>query len=272
MPSFLHQQKKILIVNPDEDAQLQLSSSLASFYQVSVAECGLEALNFLKENNMDLIISSFSQPKLDGLRLLHRIRSTPALELTPYLLLLEPSQKQLIFSALNAGVDQYMIHPFNIRLLIAWVRNIINNFDRRKKAFSTGFTSPQPADSSDADPLDSTSDYRSSWLQSLHEVTQVELHNSKLTVSYLAHKLAISERTLRSRIKAYTGLSPQQFILEERLRKARILFEEGTYSTITEVMYAVGMRSNSYFARVFREYVGVNPSEYVPSTKNRNIG
>ncbi|WP_421800414.1 helix-turn-helix domain-containing protein [Haliscomenobacter sp.] len=272
MPAIHSHAKKILIVNSDENTQLQLFSSLTLFYQVSVVECGLDALNFLKDNNVDLIISSFSLPQLDGLQLLRMIRSTPTLELTPFLLLLEPSQKQFGLNALNAGVDHYMIQPFNLHLLVAWVRNIINNFERRKKAFSTGFSSPQSARILVADSLDTAaSNYRSSWLQSLHEVIQAELQNSKLTVTYLAHKLAVSERTLRNRIKTYTGLSPQQFILEERLRKARILFEEGTYSTITEVMYAVGMRSNSYFARVFREYFGVNPSEYVPYLKNKNF-
>lgn len=271
MAVLLNHAKNVLIVNSDENTRLQLSSCLALFYQVSVVECSLEALNFLKGNNVDLIISGLSLPQLDGLQLLRMIRSTPTLELIPFLLLLEPSQKQFGLTALNAGVDHYMIQPFNHPLLIAWVRNIINNFERRKKAFSTGFYSPQPARISEADSLDTTLNYRSSWLQSLQQVTQAELQNSKLTVSYLAHKMAVSERTLRNRIKTYTGLSPQQFILEERLRKASILFEESTYSTITEVMYAVGMRSNSYFARVFREYVGVNPSEYVPYLKNKKF-
>jgi AraC-like DNA-binding protein len=66
---------------------------------------------------------------------------------------------------------------------------------------------------------------------------------------------------LYNKIKAYTGLSPNQYLIEVRLLKARQLLETKAYQTAAEVCFVVGFKSPPYFSRIFKNRFGKLPSE-----------
>lgn len=83
-----------------------------------------------------------------------------------------------------------------------------------------------------------------------------------LSVEQLASAVAVSRSTLYRRLKEQVGASPSQFMQKVRVEHgARLLREEE--GTISEVAYAVGFDTLSYFSRQFREHFGQSPSEYV---------
>lgn len=71
----------------------------------------------------------------------------------------------------------------------------------------------------------------------------------------------LSERQLRRKLKQCTGLSPNQYLREIKLQKAFRLLEDRTYSTVSEVCYAVGLSTPKYFTKIFVERFGKLPTE-----------
>ena len=63
------------------------------------------------------------------------------------------------------------------------------------------------------------------------------------------------------KVKELTGMSPNKYLQEARMRRAGELLLEGEY-TISEVSYKVGIQDPSYFNKVFKAHFGVVPSKY----------
>ena len=72
----------------------------------------------------------------------------------------------------------------------------------------------------------------------------------------------VSRRNLHYKIKAYTGLTPNQYIIETRLIRAKYLLEAKIYRTVAEVCYSVGMKNTQHFSKLIKERFGKSPSEY----------
>jgi AraC-like DNA-binding protein len=99
------------------------------------------------------------------------------------------------------------------------------------------------------------------FVRTVREAIEEHLADPDLDVDRLADAVAVSRSTLYRRLKDEIGTPPSEFIRQVRLEHgARLLREEK--GTVSEVAYAVGFSSLSYFSRSFREHVGQSPSEY----------
>lgn len=94
-------------------------------------------------------------------------------------------------------------------------------------------------------------------------IAQVEknLSNDQYTVEELSRDLCMSRMTFYRKIQSLTGQKPTEFIRTIRLRHAAELLREGKL-TVTEVSYATGFSSISYFSRSFRTMYGVPPTQF----------
>ena len=75
----------------------------------------------------------------------------------------------------------------------------------------------------------------------------------------------MSKRQLERKLKDLTGHSPAEFIRRMRLTQAQTFLQDGTYTTVAEVAYAVGFRNVKYFSRLFLQQFGTYPSDLLPS-------
>src|SRR5687768_11299785 len=71
----------------------------------------------------------------------------------------------------------------------------------------------------------------------------------------------ISSSRLRHIFKSELGLSPIQYIRQQRMRKAKELLET-TYLNIKEIMIRVGVNDESHFVRDFKKVYGLSPTQY----------
>jgi transcriptional regulator GlxA family with amidase domain len=99
------------------------------------------------------------------------------------------------------------------------------------------------------------------WLQ--QAIAQVEAHlgDDGYSVEQLASDLCMSRMTFYRKIQSATGQKPTEFIRTIRLRRAAELLREGRM-TVTEVSYATGFSSVSYFSRCFRAMFGAAPTNF----------
>ena len=63
-------------------------------------------------------------------------------------------------------------------------------------------------------------------------------------------------------------MTPNQYIQEIRLNKAKVMLEEGEVRTVKEVAFAVGMKRPGYFSKLFKERFGILPSAYFRDLQN----
>lgn len=81
------------------------------------ADNGQDALDKAIGQPLDLIISDFNMPDMDGLGLLRAIRGHQAIRKLPFILLTGRGDRELVVKAAQAGVNNYLVKPFNDAIL-----------------------------------------------------------------------------------------------------------------------------------------------------------
>ncbi|HYY25027.1 MAG TPA: response regulator [Candidatus Udaeobacter sp.] len=81
------------------------------------AENGSTALDELRKKKADLVVSDWNMPVMNGLDLLRAIRQDNDLKSTPVLMVTAEAKKENIVEALQAGVSNYIVKPFNAKTL-----------------------------------------------------------------------------------------------------------------------------------------------------------
>lgn len=99
------------------------------------------------------------------------------------------------------------------------------------------------------------------WLQQAIDYVEKNIADEHYSVEQLSNDLCMSRMTLYRKIQSATGQKPTEFIRTIRLRRAAELLREGRL-TITEISYATGFSSISYFSRCFRTMYGVAPTQF----------
>lgn len=82
-----------------------------------------------------------------------------------------------------------------------------------------------------------------------------------ITMSDLARKVAVTDRTLLRRLGAATGQTPLGYLQAVRLQAARALLEAGDM-TVQSIATQVGYSDTSSFSRLFRQSMGLSPGAY----------
>ena len=86
------------------------------------------------------------------------------------------------------------------------------------------------------------------------------------SVSEIAKSFGVSERYFRKIFTEHTGLSPSQFIIELRLRRAKSMLS-CTDKSITEIAFSCGFYDGCHLTRIFKKYEGITPKEYRKKTR-----
>ena len=81
------------------------------------AEDGVIAFDSLKTQKADLVVSDWSMPNMTGIELLVKIRADEGLKDIPVLMVTAESKKENIMQAVQAGVNNYIVKPFNSQTL-----------------------------------------------------------------------------------------------------------------------------------------------------------
>ena len=112
--------KRILIVDDERQILRMLRMALQSNgYEVTSAGNGVEALEKMKEQPPDLVITDLAMPGMNGVELTHAIRQGGE---TPVIVLSVRDSEAMKVRALDQGADDYVTKPFNMPELLARVR------------------------------------------------------------------------------------------------------------------------------------------------------
>ncbi len=105
--------RKILIVDDEEVIRKFLKINLTNWgYEVQEATDGVEAINYLKSGDFDLLICDIVMPNKDGWEVLREVRSDPRTREMPVIFLTAKSEDTDMFKGYDMGANYYMTKPF----------------------------------------------------------------------------------------------------------------------------------------------------------------
>ena len=243
----------ILLVDDHQDILDFITDDLIDFYEVFQAKDGIQALQLLKQNPIDLIVSDLMMPKMDGFEFCSIVKKDNILKHIPFILLTAKNSLQAKIEGLEYGADAYIDKPFSPSFLQAQIKSLLKNRQLVKEHYSLNNTSETL--------ISSELSVEEEFLESLNQLILKHIDNTSLSVDFLADKLNISRPTLYRRIKHSTNLSPNELINKVRLTKASELLNQGKFK-VYEVSSEVGFGSVSHFIRNFHKYFGVSPKEW----------
>lgn len=264
--SVLTNKAHVLVVEDHPQLQKSLIDILKKHYRVSSATHGLTAFKMLQgDPSIQLILSDAMMPLMDGFQLLQKVRQDPKLKAKPFILLTALSDNEERLNGLRLGVDAYLTKPFDNKELLVRMKNLLNQQQERSKFISTlqaEIPHPKDQQKTEANYQDpALESFDEAWLKELEKAVHSLLADPKLKVAYIADQLHISERTLFNKVKAYTGLSPSEYLRKSRLNQAKALLQARHYPTVKEVAYAVGFLDTKNFAVLYKKEFVRNPKE-----------
>lgn len=119
--------KKILLAEDEEILRMLIVDTFEEMdYQVDEAEDGQEALDYIVENDYDLIILDYMMPVFTGLEVIEKIRHNDEKKYTKILMLSAKNQQFEQEKVLNAGANYFMSKPFSPSQLLEKVEDIFN--------------------------------------------------------------------------------------------------------------------------------------------------
>jgi two-component system chemotaxis response regulator CheY len=95
------------------------------YQNVTEAEDGVVALEELRSQKIDFIISDWNMPNMTGIELLRAVRADSELSSLPFLMVTAESLKQNVVEAVKAGVSNYIVKPFTAEVLSEKIEKII---------------------------------------------------------------------------------------------------------------------------------------------------
>ena len=246
----------LLLVEDNEELLFLMEKILSKHYHVLIAKDGLEALNVIKDNEIDIIISDVMMPEMDGLEFCRTLKSNLETSHIPIILLTAKNTVEDRIECYNAGADGYISKPFELKILEAR----INNFIMHKKNKQEEFRSNVEVNIDSLEP----SSLDKEFLDKVISVIKSNMSEGDFDVVQLADALAVSKSSLYRKMKIATGLSPIEFIRNIRLKHGSQLLKDKSIS-VAEVAYECGFSNPKYFATCFKEEFGVTPKEYQKS-------
>jgi CheY-like chemotaxis protein len=127
----------VLIVEDNKELNNLIAENLAGKYHVLTAVNGVKALEIVRENEIDLIVSDVMMPEMDGLTFCKMIKNDVATSHINMLMLTAKNSTEDRIDCYNAGADAYIAKPFELSVLKARVKNLLGKRKQKTESFKT---------------------------------------------------------------------------------------------------------------------------------------
>lgn len=250
---------KILIVEDNPDLRSFISESLASEFELELAENGEQGLKKAQENIPDLILSDILMPKMDGYELANAIRSEQATSHIPIILLTAKGDDLSRMKGWEEQVDDYLTKPFKLKELKLRINRLLTIRDILRKKHTSELHNKLATKNQQAISFQSKRDLE--FFNRFEAVIEKHYQNEHFSRPEAASELAMSVRQLNRKLAALVDYNFAEYLRKYRLQKSRELLLSGRQ--ITEVAYDVGFNSPSYFSNCFKAEFNKTPKRYV---------
>ena len=252
----------IAIVEDDEEIQTYLAAQLSADFNILAYPNGKVALQEIRKQQPDLVISDIMMPEMDGTTLCTKLKSQVTTNHIPVILLTAMSREEDQLAGLQTGADAYIVKPFNMDILRRTILNLLsvrrtlrNKFEGKEELQGGG----KPVELQTPDEM---------LLAKVTNVVQQNLNDSELSVDMIAQKVGISRVHLHRKMKELTNQTPHIYIRNVRLKAAAQMLADSKQSVI-DVMFACGFSNAASFSTMFKNMYGVAPRDYMNEKRKK---
>jgi signal transduction histidine kinase/DNA-binding response OmpR family regulator/ligand-binding sensor domain-containing protein len=243
----------ILFIDDNRDLRELIFRIFNQKYQILIAENGLDGLEMLRNNPVDIIICDVVMPQMGGLEFCRHIKSDQQTNHIPIIMLTAKNAPDDQIECYKAGAESYIAKPFDMKILKARIQNLLE----ARELFWQSFRSGMEIDFSNLDFRNPDE----AFLSDAIKCVQQHIQEPDFDTVQMAFELNISRSTLSRKCKIITGCTPLEFIRNIKLKYACTLLKNKS-ATISEVAYATGFTYPKYFSKCFKEEFGMTPREY----------
>lgn len=245
---------RILIAEDNDEVRTYMKNGLSKMFDITLAKNGEEAVQMLKENEPDLVVTDMMMPVMDGKKLCMHIKQNISTSHIPVIMLSAKTDSKDELDALKSGADDFMTKPFSMPVLIAKIQNMLRTLHHiHDKATNSMDISPEKISFNTMDE---------EFLTKAIEIVKSHIDDTNFSTTEFAGAMNMSRSNLHLKLKALTGESALDFIRKIRFKEACELLKDGRFS-ISEISDMVGFNTPSYFATCFKKYMGCLPTEYI---------
>lgn len=253
-PSQPIESYSVLIIEDNPDLRSFIIESIDT-NDVIEAENGDEGIQLALEKMPDIIISDILMPGKNGYEVCRMLKQNDRTNHIPILLLTALGTEENQQIGIQCGADDYIVKPFNPRLLAGKIRNIMTARERYKILLQHELSNSESAKDSN-------------WKQAMPPfiiklIALVEEHmtDRSFGVEELGKLLGMSRSTLYRKLKTVTNKSAVEFIREVRIRKSLELLQNDPQIQVNELAFLVGFEDVDYFRQCFKKQFGKTPRE-----------
>lgn len=249
----------VLVIDDNQDVRDYVKMLLQDKYVVIEAVNGLEGVKQAMKYVPDVVVCDVMMPVMDGIACCKRLKSELQTSHIPVLMLTAYAMDEQRIQGYDSGADAYLTKPFNAKLLMTRIRNLIDN-RKRLKSLAEDVTGGGKQSLGEVDK---------GFVEKLKTLIDEKMGDSELSVEDLGAELGLGRVQLYRKTKSLTGYAPNELLRIARLRKAASLLASSE-KTVAEITYEVGFSSPSYFTKCYKDYFGESPSEFLKRRDGKN--
>lgn len=253
---------RLLLVEDNDEIAHFVTDVLKAEWHIRRVNNGQAGLEAALADGPDMVISDVLMPEMNGYELCRALKTNPATNHIPVLLLTAKAADESKVEGLTAGADDYVTKPFQVEELRWRVRNRLEQQRRFRQHLRTQLLQEGHV------PTVSSS-VEDQFMNQVYAVITSRLDDSTFGVEPLAEAVGLSRMHLNRKVKALSGLTPVELIRAVRLNRAAELLQ--TNLPISDVAYAVGFDTPAYFSKIFKEQHGLTPSDYVEKHRPKPV-
>lgn len=249
--------KLILIIDDNEEILNFLSSIFKDEYDVLHSRNGREGIVKASNYVPDLVISDVMMPEKNGIDLCFELKQQHSTSHIPIILLTAKGNVESINLGYEQGADDYIVKPFNPKLLRTRVKNLLFSRERLQYHFKNMRGEIPKAEEKVSAMLTKEKEF----LSGLDLIILKNIGKGTDNVDLISQEIGMSRTSLYRKLKAITGLSINEYIRNLKIERASELIKNENFS-VSQASYEVGFNNLKYFRKVFKEKFGKTPREF----------
>lgn len=245
---------KLLVIDDNEEIRNILVDIFSPLYTIETASNGEEGYEKVKAMQPDLVISDIMMPGIPGTELCARIKNNIETCHIPVVLLTALSAPERELGGLRIGADCYVVKPFNMRRLVMQCNNLINTRRVLQQKYARQLDSK--VEKIATNMLDQK------FIEQATEVVGDHMEDPEFSIDTFSREMGVGRTVLFQKIKGITGSTPNNFVMNLRLKKAAHFLLNAPEMNISDIAYRLGFGNPQYFNKCFKELFGVAPTHY----------
>ena len=268
---------RVLIVEDTTDVARYIAAQMNPTFSYYFAANGKEALANAEKLVPNHIITDVMMPEMDGFELTEQIRKSTIVDHGPVIMDSARATHDDRMKGLEAGADAYLEKPFHADELNIRAEKLMAQRTMMRRKFAsvlakaTGQDLPVATETEevlDETPLTEREQRDKAFVDKFVATVHNYMKKGKLDYDKIASELCVGRAQLNRKLKAITGLTTKDYILQLRISQAKSLLLDSNL-TVSEIAYRCGMDDPTYFSTLFRKATGLTPKAFRSQSQTR---